>query len=40
MELGVVERALGWEATLSKGGSTSLSLCFFIQIPRISAKVS
>lgn len=26
MELGVVERALGWEATLSKGSSTSLFL--------------
>ena len=40
MELGVVKRALEWEANQREGSSTSLSLCFLIQIPRITMKVS
>lgn len=40
MKLGVVKRALEWEANQRKGSSTSLSLCFLIQIPRITMKVS
>lgn len=38
--VGVVKRALEWEANQREGSSTSPSLCFLIQIPRITMKVS